>query len=342
MKLVRALLFSVMILCGGGAVAQDIHFSLFNMSPLTLNPANTGAFEGTMRIGGIFRDQWFTVIPREFTTPSIYLDAPVVMGFGKRDWIGVGLVTYQDKVGTGNLSRGAVQFSAAYHLALNKKGSTYLTLGAQGGYMQRRFDQESLELIYEDEAELGGNAGLGVGVDRSRVGMNVQYVDINAGLTLRHNFSETSGFSLGVSGLHLNRPRYNLVSASGQRMPMRYNAHAEYHSDLGEKWLMAPAVYFSTMSPASELAFQAWGGRYLKPERDVVLRFGLGYRWADAAELLLGLDYKGLQAGLSYDINVSGLSDASSFQCGFDLAVSYIVKIFKEPEVPPVIFCPRL
>ncbi|MCB9284957.1 MAG: PorP/SprF family type IX secretion system membrane protein [Lewinellaceae bacterium] len=342
MKLVRALLFAAFILWSGGAMAQDIHYSLYNMSPLTLNPANTGAFEGTFRIGGIFRDQWYSFIPREFTTPSVYLDAPVANGFGKRDWIGVGLSVYQDKVGSGNLSRGSVLFSAAYHLALDKKGKTYITLGGQGGYVQRRFDQESTQVMFEDELELGGGLGVGNSMDRSRIAMNARYVDVNAGVILRHNFSESMGFNLGFSAQHLTRPKYNILTSGFEKLPIRFQTHAQFTSDLGEKWMMAPTAFFSTMSPASELAFQAWGGRYIGEDKGMLLRFGAGYRWKDAAELLLGFDYKGFQAGLSYDLNVSKLNDASNFQGGFELAVSYIVKIFKEPDVPPVIFCPRL
>ena len=81
-------------------IGQDIHFSLFHMSPLTLNPAQTGAFSGTARIGGIYRDQWGSVINDQFTTPSFYIDAPVIRGFGKYDWVGGGVVSYTDKVGT--------------------------------------------------------------------------------------------------------------------------------------------------------------------------------------------------------------------------------------------------
>jgi type IX secretion system PorP/SprF family membrane protein len=312
------------------------------MSPLTLNPANTGAFEGTFRIGGIFRDQWYSFIPREFTTPSFYLDAPVITGFGKRDWVGVGLNVYQDQVGSGNLRRGSVLFSAAYHLSLDKKGKTFLTLGGQGGYVQRRFDNMSLDVRFEDELDLGGGMGVGNSADRNRIGENAQYVDVNAGLMLRHTFTETMNFSLGVSAQHLTQPRYNLITSGIERLPIRFQAHAQFTSDLGEKWMIAPTAFYSIMSPASEIAAQAWGGRYLGETRDMLLRFGAGYRVGDAAELLLGFDYKGLQAGLSYDLNVSQLSDASNFQGGFELAVSYIVKIFKEPEVPPVIFCPRL
>lgn len=343
MKLVRALLFVTFISCSGAVLAQDVHYSLFNMSPLIVNPASTGAFEGTLRIGGIFRDQWFTFIPREFTTPSVYLDAPVIMGFGKRDWVGVGVSVFYDQVGAGQLRRGSALFSAAYHMALGKSGKTFLTLGGQGGYVQRRFDHQSFDITFEDELELGGGMGVGNSPDRNNIGMNVDYADVNAGLILRHSFGENSGFDLGFAAHHLNKPRYNIITNKLARLPMRFNVHGGYYSDLGLKWMMAPTVYYSRMSTSSELAMQAWAGRYIgADEKKMLLRFGLGYRWKDAAELLLGLDYKGFKAGLSYDLNVSQLSDASSFQGGFEIAASYIIKIYKEPVVPPVIFCPRL
>ena len=44
--------------------AQDIHFSQFYASPLTLNPALSGFHDGTFRVAGIYRNQW-----RSVTTP---------------------------------------------------------------------------------------------------------------------------------------------------------------------------------------------------------------------------------------------------------------------------------
>ena len=58
----KKLLFLFSILFTGSALwAQDIHFTQFYMSPMTTNPANAGKFEGTARIGGIFRGQWASV-----------------------------------------------------------------------------------------------------------------------------------------------------------------------------------------------------------------------------------------------------------------------------------------
>lgn len=69
-KLLQAFAF---FLCAQTLCGQDIHFTMYNMSPMTLNPAMAGKFEGTFRIGGIYRDQWASVIANQFRTPSAWL-----------------------------------------------------------------------------------------------------------------------------------------------------------------------------------------------------------------------------------------------------------------------------
>ena len=43
------------------ASAQDPNFSQFFASPLTLNPALTGKFDGVYRVAGNYRNQWPTI-----------------------------------------------------------------------------------------------------------------------------------------------------------------------------------------------------------------------------------------------------------------------------------------
>src|SRR5690242_12174306 len=38
--------------------SQDMHFSQYYLSPLTLNPANTGNYRGDYRFFGNYRSQW--------------------------------------------------------------------------------------------------------------------------------------------------------------------------------------------------------------------------------------------------------------------------------------------
>ena len=70
---VTALILISNILFPTSAHAQDIHFSQFYASPLTLNPSLTGNFDGLMRFGGNYRNQWASVsVP--YSTASVYTD----------------------------------------------------------------------------------------------------------------------------------------------------------------------------------------------------------------------------------------------------------------------------
>ncbi|MFM9911534.1 MAG: type IX secretion system membrane protein PorP/SprF, partial [Chitinophagaceae bacterium] len=59
--------------------AQDPNFSQFFVSPLTLNPALTGKFNGDFRIAGNYRDQWPS-ISKAFITSTVSLDGPILRG----------------------------------------------------------------------------------------------------------------------------------------------------------------------------------------------------------------------------------------------------------------------
>lgn len=342
MRIAKVLLFSVGFLISINVQAQDYHFSMYHMSPLYLNPANTGAYEGSFRVGGIYRDQWASVLTRRYTTPSFFIDAPVIRGFRNQDWVGVGFTLYNDKAGLGELTTGSFMFSAAYHLGLDRKGKSVLTLGLQGGTVQRSVNFDAADLLFEEELPLGGN--LPVSADRNRGELMSNYTDFSAGLLFKTRFGERDWFNFGVAGQHILTPNYALLTMgnAGPELPLRITTHAGLHMDLGEKWLIEPRIYYINLNPASELVAQAWTGMYLGEEEDKVLKFGAGYRLNDAAEVLLGFDYKDLQVALSYDVNVSSFREATNFRGGFEIAAMYIFRIYKQPDVTPVIFCPQL
>lgn len=322
--------------------AQDIHFTLFNFSPLTLNPASTGAFEGTFRAGGIYRDQW-TTLNRGMRTPSFYLDAPVIQGFGKNDWVGVGLTMFQDNAGVGNLQTTSFQLSGSYHLSLDKRGNSILTLGAQGGQVQKRI-RNTDDIIFADEIVFGGGSVMESEDKRNLAASsdnNRPYFDLGGGLLFTQRIDKTGYLQLGFAMMHLTRPRYGVLTQV-DRQQLRYNAHAELRTDVGKNMFIAPTAVFSMMGKAYEVVGQAWSGLYMNEERDLALRFGLGYRWGDSGQALFGVDYKNLRAAIGYDLNFSELAPAISRQGGFEIGVMYIAKIYKQPTVKPTILCPQL
>lgn len=378
MKLVKTLLFFLSVTALTSLQAQDIHYTLFNMSPLTLNPANTGAFLGTVRVGGIYRGQWWSVSPnRGYNTPGAYADAPIIRGFRDQDWVGVGTTIYQDRSGHLALTTNMSFLSASYHFGLDKAGKSVITLGLQGGRVQRGLNSTNITLAStydqengtfgvfsgrEDDPVIDPGGGTGGGnqdPNREQLDVNRSYLDIRAGLLYKNKINDFDNLEVGLAFGRMNAPTYLFQSGDVQgggiggggnnrpdrgdpaRRPMLMTAHARYEWAINELWSAAPTAMFQTTGGASEINLQAWAGYNIKPEDQIKLHFGLGYRASDAAQVLAGLDYKDLRVAMAFDVNLSPYRVATNFQGAFEIAAWYIIKIYKEPKVKPAILCPK-
>jgi len=352
------ILLSSCLIRHAGLRGQDIHFSQFPFSPLTLNPALTGAFEGTARIGGIYRDQWRSVTAFPFRTPSFYIDVPVIRGLRAKDWVGAGMVVISDEAGSAELKTGGSYLSAAYHLALDDKRSRMLTLGLQWGRFQRSVNLNSQELRFADELpkEIGGG-GLGIGAGANRdIQPEVNYFDAGAGLLFRSRMADGQSLDLGLSAYHVLGGRYGLVSQTkdlpdppqpggkprntNARRPLRLSVHGTYRRQLTESLQLEPSLLLQHSGGATELVLQCLLGIPLR--ETLTLRFGPGYRLGDAGQVFLGIEQDQFRAGISYDVNVSSLRNASRFQGGFEIGGYYIFKVYSKKEVPTRILCPHL
>ncbi|MBP7184406.1 MAG: PorP/SprF family type IX secretion system membrane protein [Saprospiraceae bacterium] len=342
----RKILLSTFVLLGFVAIGYsqyDLHFSQYYMSPFTMNPALTGGFDSQFRIGAIYRDQWGSVLGKSrFSTPDIYLDAPITGGFRKHDWIGIGANIFNDKVGTGSLAKTSLMGSVAYHLAMDKKSNNILSVGLQGGYVSRRFDITSEDVVFGDELQ-----GAGTSTDRTKVGDKAQYFNMNAGLNLTSKISKKTNFNLGVSADNLLKAKYNLISQNSSLdasvLGLRFLVHGQLNTELTDRFTFNPSFIYQNLvkSKNSEAIATLMGGYHLNAEKNKTLRFGLGYRIKDAAFVVLGMDYKNFRVGVSYDVNVSLLNPVSRYNGGFEVALAYYHKFNKKPNVKPVIFCPR-
>src|SRR3954454_20934906 len=102
--------------------AQDPNFSQFFVSPLTLNPALTGKFDGVFRVAGNYRNQWPT-INNAFTTYTVSVDGSILRSrIPEFDQFGVGIMAFSDKSGNGVLQNNYLAISTAYHKSLDENG----------------------------------------------------------------------------------------------------------------------------------------------------------------------------------------------------------------------------
>src|SRR5436189_2259979 len=77
--------------------AQDPHFSQFFASPLTLNPAFTGKFDGQWRVAAIHRDQWPS-IPKAYVTTAASFDFGILKNkIPEGDIFGIGFSGLSDQ-----------------------------------------------------------------------------------------------------------------------------------------------------------------------------------------------------------------------------------------------------
>src|ERR1700687_6448271 len=84
--------------------AQDPHFSQFFSSPLTLNPALTGKFDGTLRVAGNYRNQW-PAFNNVYTTYTVSVDMPILKNkLPDYDTWGLGILALKDQAGAGVLT----------------------------------------------------------------------------------------------------------------------------------------------------------------------------------------------------------------------------------------------
>lgn len=333
------LLVIIAILCNlGSTKAQnELHFTQYEMAPLVLNSALAGDFRGTYRIGGIYRDQWFSVLNQEgqnpFRTLDLFVDVNVIPGLRKQDWISVGLgYDALDQAGSGNLKNTYSRINAAYHLSLDKKQGSILSLGVQRLSKSTQMNVWNILDARGPEGTDITKANQGAGEN----GLEGDYSDWVFGLTYNLR-NKTSDFIAGIKAGQLFKPRQTIANTNSEQDPL-IAAFATYKFAINEGMWLAPSLLYQKNGPASEFVMQGRVGFAMN--KTLELNGGLGMRMGDALQILAGARYKQYQVGVSYDITVSDLNNAGNGS--FELALNYTGIITKKPKVKPIIICPRL
>ena len=120
----------------------------------------------------------------------------------------LGVLALTDKAGGGVLTNNYIGLSTSYHKALDEDGFKQIGIGFQGAYGQKRLDQS--KLYYEDMLTPFGFTGVTQEVYNNN-NLNVNYLDINAGLLYSASTNENNNFYVGASMYHINRPKESFV-----------------------------------------------------------------------------------------------------------------------------------
>ncbi|MCS6990877.1 MAG: PorP/SprF family type IX secretion system membrane protein [Chitinophagales bacterium] len=314
--------------------AQDIHYSQFYASPLTLNPALTGINDCNYRLAGMYRNQWRSVTD-PYVTPSISFDINNVL----QRWIKTGVLSaggliLNDKAGTGELSNMSIMASVAYARPLTADRKLNGSVGLQLGYVQKKLD--FTKLLWE--SQFNGESFDPTLSSNENFNDKFSYIDLNAGLYVSYFLSPKADLFGGAAIFHLIPPKESFLNKDN-KLGMRMVGHGGFRYKITDQFSIIPQVLYMTQTKAQEINL---GGSFAYVlNNDVKLFGGAYYRLNDAAIPVIGIDYKQIRLGLSYDVNISSLSDASKGRGGFELSLGYTGCLGGFVLDKPIFFCPR-
>jgi len=322
-----ALVLTVSIVRG-----QDIHFSQFYMSPLTLNPALTGVMNCNTRIVGNYRSQWASVLGNNaYNTYSVSYDQK--MPVGRSDYFGFGGNLWGDVAGSLDFKTLTLKLSGSYSRRVggDRHKSHYIVIGAEAGGSQRSLDYTNAQWPSQvTDGEYDPTIGSGE-VDLPE---NFLFGDVGLGVLWFSILDKKTNFYLGTAINHLNQANLSFYRPDNvEAYYTKIVLHGGGQFPVSDNMSLVPGAVFFNQGPSMEInAGNSF--RFNLDGNDQSFQFGGWIRLArhfekpllvDAFILSTRFDYSNWGIGFSYDINVSSLSQESRGNGGFEFSVVYLV-----------------
>lgn len=330
--------------------AQDKMFSQFNSQPMLLNPALTGAFSGKYRVTATYRDQWRAALDQPIVTFATGLDLrlPVARrGNLRYDNFGLGIQFFTDKIPGIEFVSNQIAISAAYHKVLDKRRNQFLSLGFQGGVIQRSFNYE--EVYFSDQFN-------GIDLYDQLTGEplpqnNIAFADYAWGLNYTFAPSEDFALFAGASMHHFLRPVTSFRGLDADDEPYDI-LNPRYTAFLSVQLPVSKGIQFHPRAMAAlqggHLLANAGGNfRFLLNQYSgTALHMGGwvraarsadGNAFADAAVAMFGIEVNHVLFGFSYDINLADTRSAIPVgRNAFEISVAFLGNYDNE-----VVLCPK-
>lgn len=306
------------MLTAGSLYAQDHQYSQFFNSPVYLNPALNGQFDGDLRMNLIYRNQW-TTLPGgpKYLSASIDYNVPQFGG-------GIGLLFTRGTEGPAYLTKNNI--SGIYSYSVGSDGFV-LSFGLQAGVTNRSLDWSKMVFSDQIDPRLGYDPGT-ISAAEPPPYNNKFYFDTGAGVNL-----VAGDFMIGTAFQHLNQPNESFTGFKAN-LPVRMTAHASYIWDLNkydnvdddEKSYIIPSVVFYKQSNqqsvsagvqykrrsiSAGLAYRSEAAGSGQPSAiTITLIFDLFINRDGGEKLRFGLSHDAPSSKLSYG-NTSGTTEGS-------------------------------
>ena len=284
---------------------QEPLFSQYMFSKLYYNPGYAGTNNAICAMG-LYRQQWvgFKDMEGNMVAPLTYtvnIDAPVRVLKG-----GVGVSITSDKLGFQESIN--VRLGYSYHL---ETASGTLGIGLMVGFLDNRIDFSKFKPIEDDPllSQLGAESEM--------------LIDASLGLF----YKVPDQYYIGLSASQLLQTK-SLPLSESESAALRMQLRRHYY-------FMGGYTIGLPRSPAFEIEpsiFFRTDGTSFSADVTALIRYnnrfwgGLSYRYQDAVVAILGMKYKNIYIGYSYDITISAMGGTRS-SGSHELMAGYCFKL---------------
>ena len=331
MKKIVLILFFLGVLSQVSFGQQSLYSQYFS-TPLSLNPALTGHFNGTIRFSSNSRSQW-----GEDGNPFKSITASVekrLLANSTKGKFGVGLLFSSDNSNLDAYSVKKAALSAAYNILLDKEGTIELGAGFQGQFNQRRINP--FVLTFESQFGNGGfNTSIATPEMAKAAAMN--YLSLNAGVLLNIKSLEGRQLYFGLAAYNTNQAKTSFLDAAFIE-PVRWNIQSGGRIPIDTRGSLHFSSIISLQQEASEILLGMVGSFNLDEESEgKKLLLGSWIRLKDALVPYVGINWNGIQVALSYDITTSSIKTKANNRSSIELSLGYQLWKHDKGEIP----CPN-
>jgi type IX secretion system PorP/SprF family membrane protein len=304
-------------------LAQDVHFSQYYFSPLSLNPANTGNYKGDYRLFGNYRSQWRD-LDKAYNTFSAGGDINL---FPKNVNVSPGILFLRDRSAS-YLSVTKILPSAAIHIKL---AGFKLHAGIQPGIVIKSVD------FYEHSFPNQLNWGTGqfdkdLPNTEPNAGQRATYFDLNAGVAASRKMGKWEP-EIGYAAFHLNRPSESLLADKNNKLPVRSAVNAGLSYQVKPNVILKLHSLYGYTTKANDWVSGLNVEYILSRKSFFTNSVFAGFMWRDgfkrnfdAAIVTAGINYSHYTIGFSYDITQSELKTSVNSKGAYEIAFIYKAK----------------
>lgn len=332
--------------------AQDPRFSQYYAAPSYFNPALTGAYDGSFRMTGVYRDQWRGAADNPFVSYTATGDVRFKIGPKSgisQDAAAGGLVFVRDQVDVVDFTTTFAALTGAFHKNLNNKKKTFLSFGLRFGITQKNVNYEQIN--FQDE--FNGIDQFVLPTNEVLPRNNFAYPDLALGINFSTRPNKDTRFSTGLSVDHILPVDLSFYQEGNSNNPTvefpANDIYRRYAMDASYSFLLANFTdHYLTVRSAFTLQgpFQeavvgaAWKNRLSRVAGNNLILGGylrlnnyIEKFQPNAVVALVGIELQDVKLGISYDMNIIGGKIAN--RNALELSFIYIGEYVNESYMCP-------